>query len=41
MGDVDLEFADVEVDHRDVVAGGAVAAGAASGGLDEAVEGFE
>jgi len=30
-----------EVDHGDVVAGGAVAAGAAFGGLDEAVESFE
>ena len=40
VGD-DVELADGEVDHRDVVACRAVAAGAAFGGLDEAVEAFE
>lgn len=41
VGDGDVEFADGEVDHGDVVAAGAVAAGAALGGLDERVESFE
>src|SRR5512144_3349470 len=41
VGDRDVEFSGGEVDHRDVVARGAVAAGAAFGSLDEAVEAFE
>ena len=38
VGDVEVELADGEVDHRDVVACRAVAAGAAFGSLDEAVD---
>jgi hypothetical protein len=37
MGNTEVELADDQVDHRDVVARRAVAAGVALGGLDQGV----